>query len=105
MEVIGQPDKDVVLSVIEEVLRKLYFEWFTNTRIITEACEKHNYRENVDPLIAELKGGGIISPCVGYSLFSSRSLARQIEDVCKEGPLYEGNKALFVLGVGEPLIV
>lgn len=97
MEIISQQHKDVVLSVIDEVVNKLYFKRFTNARTINEACENHDYQENVDLLIAELKGGGIISPCLGYSLFSRRSFAKHLQDLYEGRPLYEVNKALFVL--------
>jgi len=97
MESIRQPNKDIVLSVIDEILRKLYFKRLTNAMVIHEACKHHDYEENIGVLIVELKGGGIISPCLGYSLISRRLFAKHIEGLYEGGPFYEINRALFIL--------
>ncbi|MFW6117140.1 MAG: hypothetical protein ACOC6G_00970, partial [Thermoproteota archaeon] len=55
------------------------------------------YEESVDPLIAELKDGGIMSPCLSYSLFSRKIFLNSVGKFSGGGPLYELNKALFVL--------
>ncbi len=53
---------------------------------IKETCEELGLGERVDPLIAELKGSGVMSP----------SLASLAEAIQRKAPLYELNPSLFV---------
>lgn len=53
---------------------------------VKETCEELGLGERVDPLIAELKGSGVMSP----------SLASLAEAIQRKAPLYELNPSLFV---------
>lgn len=53
---------------------------------IKETCEELGMGERVDPLIAELKGSGVMSP----------SLSSLTEAVQRKAPVYELNPSLFV---------
>jgi len=53
---------------------------------VKEACQELGLGERVDPLIAELKGSGIMSP----------SLGSLTEAVQRRAPIYELNPSLFV---------
>ena len=74
------------MSALVERLRERARGRRVNAVQIKEACDQLGLGERVDPLIAELKAGGIISPKVG-SLF----------EVIRAGsPIYELNPSLFV---------
>jgi len=96
MESIKQPNQQVILDIIDEIVKESQFRRFVSASTIHEACKRHNYSGDVDALIAELKGGGIISPCVEHSIFSRNFFGKYIENFFKSGPLYELNKALFI---------
>lgn len=81
----GEPDWHQV-SVLVERLRERATGRKVNAVHIKEACDELGLGERVDPLIAELKGGGVMSPKVG-SLF----------EVIRTGsPVYELNPSLLV---------
>ena len=97
MKTIREPHKDIALDVVGEVLAKSYFKRFTNATVVKEACKHHNYPGDIGALIAKLKGGGIISPCLSHSLFRKDISVKDKKEFYGGAPLYELNKALFVL--------
>ena len=103
MESIKQPNQQIILDIIGEIVKDSHFRRFVSASAIHEACKRHNYSGDVDALIAELKSGGIISPCVKHSIFSRKFFEKYIENFSKSGPLYELNKALFIFELSEDL--
>jgi len=97
LDKIKESNKNVIIDITEDIVRNAYLKRFMNKVILREACSQHNYLGNVNTLIVELKGGGIISPCVEYSLFSRKSFEKLIKGFSETGPFYELNRALFVL--------
>ena len=97
LDEIGEPNQQIIVEIIEEAIKNVQLKWFVSKAVLEKACKQHNYPKDTDVLIAELKGGGIISPCVEYSLFSRKSFERFIKNFSSSGPMYELNKALFVL--------
>ncbi|RJS77388.1 hypothetical protein CW667_03505 [Candidatus Bathyarchaeota archaeon] len=97
LDKIKESNQRIIIDITEDIVRNAYLKRFVNKLILQEACGQHNYLGNVDTLIVELKGGGIISPCVEYSLFSRKSFEKLIKGFSKTGPFYELNRALFVL--------
>ena len=98
MRRIGESHGDIVLRVIEGVVARSYSKHLTNASTIREACRRYGYPKSVGSLIAELKGGGIISPCLGLSFILSRlAMDDRVRGLCRGAPIYELNKALFVL--------
>jgi len=96
LDEIKEPNQQVTIDVIKDLVKNAYLKRFISKTLIENMCKQHNYPKNTDVLIAELKGGGIISPCVEYSLFSRKIFEKSIKDFPKTGPLYESNRALFI---------
>lgn len=94
MREIGEKDENIVLEVIKRLVKGSYFKRLINARMIEEACRIYNYPRSTGTLIAELKGGGVMSPCLSHSLVPSRSVERR--ELFSGGPLYELNRALFL---------
>lgn len=87
---IKEPYKDLILHVVNGFVKKVFFKYYVTATSIREECRRQNFPSSrVGVLIAELKGGGFISPIVFSPLPKILRL--------KEEPLYELNKALFVL--------
>ena len=87
---IKEPYKDLILHVVNELVEKTVSKYYVTASSIREECRRQNFPSaRVGILIAELKGGGFISPIVFSPLPKILRL--------KEEPLYELNKALFVL--------
>jgi len=101
LDEIKESNQQVVIDIVEEVVKNAYLKRFVSKALLENACKQHNYPKDADALIAELKAGGVISPCVEYSLFSRKSFEKFIKDFSKTGPLYELNIALFALELKE----
>jgi len=87
---IKEPYKDLILHVVNGLVEKTVSKYYVTASSIREVCRRQNFPSTrVGILIAELKGGGFISPIVFSTLPKILRL--------KEEPLYELNKALFVL--------
>ncbi|MHA1722554.1 MAG: hypothetical protein ACTSXW_05690 [Candidatus Baldrarchaeia archaeon] len=87
---IKEPCKDLILHVVNGLVEKTVSKYYVTASSIREECKRQNFPSSrVGILIAELKGGGFISPLVFSPLPKILRL--------KEEPLYELNKALFVL--------
>jgi hypothetical protein len=83
----GEPDWYRMSALVKKLIDKSRDRRISAVQI-KEACDQLGLGEKVDPVIAELKGGGVISPKVS-SLF----------EVVKAGsPLYELNPSLLIVG-------
>ncbi len=86
LEEIAEPEAEKMLTVFKEMRREIInsTQHPTTVRItpnlIKQAAEKHTLKVNMNKLIVEFKGGGVISPC--------------ISNPSKEGITYEINPSL-----------
>ena len=101
LDEIKEPNQQVTIDVVEDLVKNAYLKRFVSKALLENMCKQHNYPKDADVLIAELKAGGVISPCVEYSLFSRKIFEKFIKDFSKTGPLYELNRALFILELRE----
>ncbi len=94
-EEIRSPRREVVLRIIEELIDAAYGGVYINAGMIEENCSKFKIgKESVSALIAELKGGGIISPYIVPGL--TKPLNEAEKKLFREAPIYELNRALFL---------
>jgi len=91
---IGEPYRFKVPEIVDEMVDKAYFKLFTNGARIREICLRKGLPgDRVGVLIVELKGGGFISP----ALIPNRPVNSAEEEMFRGSPIYELNRALFVL--------
>lgn len=68
LEEIAEPDADKMLTVFNEIRREIISQKDPHTivkitpHMIKQAAEKHGLKVNMNKLIVEFKGGGIINP-------------------------------------------
>jgi len=87
---IKEPYKNLILHIVNGLIEKTISNYYVTATSIREECKRQKFPSSrVGILIAELKGGGFISPLVFTPLPKILRL--------KEEPLYELNKALFAL--------
>lgn len=92
---IKEPYKELIPTIIEGIVERVCFRYYVTATMIKEECLGNNFPSaRIGVLISELKGGGFISPFVSSSLPKIFRL--------KEEPLYELNKALFILKLHTP---
>jgi hypothetical protein len=91
---IGEPRRFKIAEIVDEIVDKAYFKLFTNGAKIREICVKRSFpEEKIGVLVAELKGGGFMSP----TLIAIKPATKLEEEMFRGAPIYELNKALFVL--------
>ncbi len=94
-EDIKEPHKNLILKIVEDVLKEAYGRSFVSASMIKRICKKNGYPEDrIGVLIAELKGGGFISPFI--TLIRKNFQEKEEGCLTEEGPVYELNKALFI---------
>ncbi|RLG92385.1 MAG: hypothetical protein DRO36_01550 [Candidatus Hecatellales archaeon] len=92
-EEIGEPHKNLIPKIVEDILREAYGKSFISLSAIRKACKKNGYPEDkISTLISELRNGGFINP---FSTVARKNLKRR-ESMAEEEPVYELNKALFI---------
>lgn len=92
---IEEPCKGLILKIVEDILKEAYGGSFVSVSMIKRICKKNGYpEERIGTLIAELKGGGFISPFI--TLKKENLQEKEKGCLAEEGPVYELNKALFI---------
>ena len=87
LEEIAEPEAEKMLTIFKEISREIINSKQQSSTVkitpdlIKQAAEKHGLKVNMNKLIVEFKGGGIISP--------------NITNPTKEGLTYEVNPALM----------
>ena len=84
---IAEEDIDILIKVIEDFIKKSK-NYHVTAQDIVDSCKYYGLTlEETSKLIAELKGGGFISPTLYRDLFKAKTIKQ---------PIYEVNKALFI---------
>ncbi|MEM3898780.1 MAG: hypothetical protein QXD34_03115 [Candidatus Bathyarchaeia archaeon] len=87
LEEIAEPDADEMLTVFKEIRREIKSQTAPHATVkitphlMKQAAEKHKLKVNMNKLIVEFKGGGIINP--------------HVDNPSKEGITYEVNLSLL----------
>jgi len=87
LEEIAEPEADKMLTIFKEIRQEITSQIKLRTTVkitpylIKQAAEKHGLKINMNKLIVEFKGGGIINP--------------NINNPTKEGITYEINPSLI----------
>ncbi len=86
LDSIGEVHKETIIDSIDEILSTTIYKFYVKASTISHALTNRGLNEkDVNRVIAELKGGGVISPSIQLAILL------KIQE-----PIYELNKALFI---------
>ena len=92
---IKDPFAEMGVEAVSKLLSKGVFGLYVSAKSIKEACLEAEYPRDPGAFIAELKGGGVLSPRVDLS-HNTIFLREALEKGLGRGPFYELNRGLFV---------
>ncbi len=92
---IKDPFAEMGVEAVSKLLSKGVFGLYVSAKSIKEACLEAEYPRDPGAFIAELKGGGVLSPRVDLS-HNAIFLREALEKGLGRGPFYELNRGLFV---------